>query len=165
MHPQSSSRKGGTSSQFKKVEGAIPMHSVISLPGAAREDWCEKHQKGWARQWASRKPTIDWSLPVEKKNTEESLVHWWMWIMYCQMKRRLWEQIYVLRFYFKHRCPLCWHISLTNSVRWFMQSRIQKHNCLSAGTKSINIRIRYVISIQYALFYSSLHIYSFIRFC
>lgn len=67
MHPQSSSRKGGTSSQFKKVEGAIPMHSVISLPGAAREDWCEKHQKGWARQWASRKPTIDWSLPVEKK--------------------------------------------------------------------------------------------------
>lgn len=165
MHPQSSSRKDGTSSQFREVEDAITKQSVISPPGAAGEDWCEKYQKRWAsaRQWASRKPTVDWILPVGK-NGERSLVQWWLWIVYYQMKRRLWEQICVLRFNFEHSCPLCWYISLTYSVRWFMQCRLQKHNCLSSRTKSIKIRIRYVISIQYTLFYSSLHIYSFIRF-
>lgn len=60
MHPQSSSRKAGTSSQFREVEDAITKQSVISPPGAAGEDWCEKYQKRWAsaRQWASRKPTV-----------------------------------------------------------------------------------------------------------
>lgn len=55
---------------------------IKQLPGAAGEGWCEKYQEGWmsARQWASRKPTVGWILPIEKRlkeiiNSEVVLEH------------------------------------------------------------------------------------------